>query len=71
VLSGGRATLRIGAGDYAEEAEGLGLPFPSASRESTAVGRTAMVTFRFTVQLLLDTARDPLSFSMHEQSRWL
>jgi F420-dependent oxidoreductase-like protein len=30
VLSGGRAMLGIGAGDYPEEAEGLGLPFPSA-----------------------------------------
>jgi F420-dependent oxidoreductase-like protein len=29
VLSGGRAMLGIGAGDYAEEARGLGLPFPS------------------------------------------
>jgi alkanesulfonate monooxygenase SsuD/methylene tetrahydromethanopterin reductase-like flavin-dependent oxidoreductase (luciferase family) len=28
VLSGGRAMLAIGAGDYAEEAHGLGLPFP-------------------------------------------
>ena len=28
VLSGGRAMLGIGAGDYAEEAGGLGLPFP-------------------------------------------
>jgi alkanesulfonate monooxygenase SsuD/methylene tetrahydromethanopterin reductase-like flavin-dependent oxidoreductase (luciferase family) len=28
VLSGGRAMLGIGAGDYPEEAEGLGLPFP-------------------------------------------
>jgi alkanesulfonate monooxygenase SsuD/methylene tetrahydromethanopterin reductase-like flavin-dependent oxidoreductase (luciferase family) len=28
VLSGGRAMLGIGAGDYAEEAEGLGLSFP-------------------------------------------
>lgn len=28
VLSGGRAMLGIGAGDYREEAEGLGLPFP-------------------------------------------
>jgi F420-dependent oxidoreductase-like protein len=28
VLSGGRAMLGIGAGDYAEEAQGLGLPFP-------------------------------------------
>jgi F420-dependent oxidoreductase-like protein len=29
VLSGGRATLGIGAGDYPEEAAGLGLSFPS------------------------------------------
>jgi alkanesulfonate monooxygenase SsuD/methylene tetrahydromethanopterin reductase-like flavin-dependent oxidoreductase (luciferase family) len=29
VLSGGRAMLGIGAGDYAEEAVGLGLPYPS------------------------------------------
>jgi F420-dependent oxidoreductase-like protein len=28
VLSGGRAMLGIGAGDYVEEATGLGLPFP-------------------------------------------
>jgi F420-dependent oxidoreductase-like protein len=29
VLSGGRAMLAIGAGDYPEEAAGLGLPFPA------------------------------------------
>ena len=28
VLSGGRAMLAIGAGDYPEEARGLGLPYP-------------------------------------------
>jgi len=28
VLSGGRAWLGIGAGDYEEEARGSGLPFP-------------------------------------------
>src|SRR5690349_16346748 len=33
VLSGGRAMLGIGAGDYAEEAEGLGLPFPPTLAE--------------------------------------
>jgi alkanesulfonate monooxygenase SsuD/methylene tetrahydromethanopterin reductase-like flavin-dependent oxidoreductase (luciferase family) len=33
VLSGGRAMLGIGAGDYAEEAEGLGLPFPASLGE--------------------------------------
>jgi alkanesulfonate monooxygenase SsuD/methylene tetrahydromethanopterin reductase-like flavin-dependent oxidoreductase (luciferase family) len=31
VLSGGRAMLGIGSGDYPEEAAGLGLPFPSAA----------------------------------------
>jgi F420-dependent oxidoreductase-like protein len=31
VLSGGRAMLGIGAGDYIGEAEGLGLPFPSTT----------------------------------------
>ena len=30
VLSGGRAMLGIGSGDYPEEAQGLGVPFPSA-----------------------------------------
>jgi F420-dependent oxidoreductase-like protein len=33
VLSGGRAMLGIGSGDYAEEAEGLGLPFPRTAGE--------------------------------------
>lgn len=33
VLSDGRAMLGIGAGDYPEEAEGLGLPFPASTRE--------------------------------------
>jgi alkanesulfonate monooxygenase SsuD/methylene tetrahydromethanopterin reductase-like flavin-dependent oxidoreductase (luciferase family) len=33
VLSGGRAMLGIGSGDYAEEADGLGLPFPSSAGE--------------------------------------
>jgi alkanesulfonate monooxygenase SsuD/methylene tetrahydromethanopterin reductase-like flavin-dependent oxidoreductase (luciferase family) len=33
VLSGGRAMLGIGSGDYPEEAAGLGLPFPEAARE--------------------------------------
>jgi alkanesulfonate monooxygenase SsuD/methylene tetrahydromethanopterin reductase-like flavin-dependent oxidoreductase (luciferase family) len=31
VLSGGRAMLGIGSGDYAEEAAGLGLPFPTTA----------------------------------------
>ena len=33
VLSGGRAMLGIGSGDYAEEAAGLGLPFPESAGE--------------------------------------
>jgi F420-dependent oxidoreductase-like protein len=33
VLSGGRAMLGIGCGDYAEEAAGLGLPFPEKLRD--------------------------------------
>jgi len=33
VLSGGRAMLGIGSGDYPEEAAGLGLAFPSTMRE--------------------------------------
>src|SRR2546430_14925730 len=32
VLSGGRAMLGIGSGDYPEEAAGLGLSFPAAGR---------------------------------------
>ena len=33
VLSGGRAMLGIGSGDYPEEAAGLGLPFPETAHE--------------------------------------
>jgi F420-dependent oxidoreductase-like protein len=33
VLSGGRAMLGIGSGDYEEEADGLGLPFPTTAGE--------------------------------------
>jgi len=33
VLSGGRAMLGIGSGDYPEEAVGLGLPFPASAGE--------------------------------------
>jgi F420-dependent oxidoreductase-like protein len=33
VLSGGRAMLGIGSGDFAEEADGLGLPFPASAGE--------------------------------------
>jgi len=37
VLSGGRAMLGIGSGDYAEEAAGLGLPFPPSIAERSAL----------------------------------
>jgi alkanesulfonate monooxygenase SsuD/methylene tetrahydromethanopterin reductase-like flavin-dependent oxidoreductase (luciferase family) len=37
VLSGGRAWLGIGAGDYEEEAQGLGLPFPPLKKGSQHV----------------------------------
>jgi alkanesulfonate monooxygenase SsuD/methylene tetrahydromethanopterin reductase-like flavin-dependent oxidoreductase (luciferase family) len=33
VLTGGRAMLGIGSGDYQEEADGLGLPFPNSARD--------------------------------------
>src|SRR5436190_9503497 len=33
VLSGGRAMLGIGSGDYKEEADGLGLDFPESAAE--------------------------------------
>jgi alkanesulfonate monooxygenase SsuD/methylene tetrahydromethanopterin reductase-like flavin-dependent oxidoreductase (luciferase family) len=39
VLSGGRMMLGIGAGDYAEEATGLGLPFPATGSGSTSLTR--------------------------------
>ena len=40
VLSGGRAMLGIGAGDYPEEAEGLGLPFPALAERFDLVEET-------------------------------
>jgi F420-dependent oxidoreductase-like protein len=40
VLSGGRAMLGIGAGDYEEEARGLGLPYPSLRERYTILEET-------------------------------
>jgi alkanesulfonate monooxygenase SsuD/methylene tetrahydromethanopterin reductase-like flavin-dependent oxidoreductase (luciferase family) len=37
VLSGGRAMLGIGSGDYAEEAAGLGVPFPDSAGDRWGV----------------------------------
>ena len=46
VLSGGRAMLGIGAGDYREEAEGLGLPFPSAAERYELLEETVQACLR-------------------------
>lgn len=46
VLSGGRAMLGIGAGDYPEEAHGLGLPFPPLGERFDLVEETLQVCLR-------------------------
>jgi len=46
VLSGGRAMLGIGAGDYPEEAQGLGLPFPSLGTRFDLLEETVQVCLR-------------------------
>jgi len=46
VLSGGRAMLGIGAGDYPEEAVGLGLPFPSLGERFDLLEETIQVCLR-------------------------
>ncbi|HEV8636824.1 MAG TPA: TIGR03560 family F420-dependent LLM class oxidoreductase [Chloroflexota bacterium] len=46
VLSGGRAMLGIGAGDYAEEAEGLGLPFPPLGERFELLEETIQACLR-------------------------
>lgn len=46
VLSGGRALLGIGAGDYPEEAQGLGLPFPSLSERFDLLEETVQACLR-------------------------
>ena len=43
VMSGGRAMLGIGAGDYPEEADGLGLSFPSLGERFDIVEETIQV----------------------------
>jgi F420-dependent oxidoreductase-like protein len=46
VLSGGRAMLGIGAGDYSEEAQGLGLPFPSLGERFDLLEETVQACLR-------------------------
>jgi F420-dependent oxidoreductase-like protein len=43
VLSGGRAWLGIGAGDYEEEARGLGIPYPSLAERFVILEETIRV----------------------------
>ena len=46
VLSGGRAILTIGAGDYPEEAEGLGLAYPSLRERFEILEETVRICLR-------------------------
>jgi alkanesulfonate monooxygenase SsuD/methylene tetrahydromethanopterin reductase-like flavin-dependent oxidoreductase (luciferase family) len=46
VLSGGRAMLGIGAGDYQEEATGLGLPFPPLAERFDLLEETVQACLR-------------------------
>ena len=46
VLSGGRMMLGIGAGDYEEEAVGLGLPYPSLRERFEILEDTVQVCLR-------------------------
>lgn len=43
VLSAGRAWLGIGAGDYADEAQGLGIPYPPASERFEMLEETVQI----------------------------
>jgi F420-dependent oxidoreductase-like protein len=46
VLSGGRAWLGIGAGDYPDEAEGLGMPYPPTAERFEMLEETVQVCLR-------------------------
>jgi len=46
VLSGGRAMLGIGSGDYPTEAEGLGLPYPSTADRYELLEETVQTCLR-------------------------
>jgi alkanesulfonate monooxygenase SsuD/methylene tetrahydromethanopterin reductase-like flavin-dependent oxidoreductase (luciferase family) len=46
VLSGGRAMLCLGAGDYEEEARGLGLPFPPLRERYALLEETVQVCLK-------------------------
>src|SRR5216684_1097552 len=46
VLSGGRAWLGIGVGDYEEEARGLGIPYPSLKERFEMLEETLQICLR-------------------------
>jgi F420-dependent oxidoreductase-like protein len=46
VLSGGRAWLGIGAGDYPDEAEGLGMPYPPTAERFEMLEETVQICLR-------------------------
>lgn len=46
VLSGGRAWLGIGVGDYEDEARGLGIPYPSVAERYELLEETVQVCLR-------------------------
>lgn len=46
VLSGGRACLGIGTGDFEEEAHGLGIPYPSLSERYEMLEETLQICLR-------------------------
>ena len=46
VLSGGRTWLGIGAGDYAEEARGLGIPYPPLKERFEMLEETLQICLR-------------------------
>ncbi len=46
VLAAGRGWLGIGAGDYADEAQGLGIPFPSTAERFEMLEETVQICLR-------------------------
>ena len=46
VLSGGRAWLGVGAGDYPDEAQGLGMPYPPTGERFEMLEETVQICLR-------------------------